>query len=78
MFNKRRSLYSVLDYCIAGCIAFIAASQRQLKTIGLLLLSQLLAETLPAGSEYHRSNVIIMQITHHLINIHGIYREINL
>lgn len=78
MFNKRSSLCSVLDYCIAGCIAFTAASQRQLKTIeGLLLLSWLLAETLPAGSKYHRSNVIIMQITHHLINIHGIYREIN-
>lgn len=78
MFNKKSSVYSVLDYCTAGCVAPIAASQRQLKTIEeLLLLPQLLAETLPAGFEYHRSNVIIMQITHHLINTHDIYREIN-
>lgn len=36
-------MHSVLDYCTAGCVAPIAASQRQLKTIEeLLLLSQLL------------------------------------
>lgn len=43
MFNKRSSVHSVLDYHTAGCVAPIAASQRQPKTIEeLLLLSQLL------------------------------------
>lgn len=36
-------MHSVLDYRTEGCVAPIAASQRQLKTIEeLLLLSQLL------------------------------------
>lgn len=72
MFNKR-SLCSVLGYCIAGSTAVIAASQRQLKTTEeLSLFSQLSAETVSAGSEYHLSNVIISQITHHLRNTHNI------
>lgn len=79
MFNKSSSLYSVWGYCVVGCVAPTAASRLQLKTMeGLLWLSQLLAETSPAGSKYCRSNIIIiMQITHRLINVHGIYEQIN-
>lgn len=47
--------------------------QHQLKTTeGLLLFSQLFAETLSPGSEYYLSDVTILEITHHLINIHSI------